>query len=146
MSALRLFCSRATRAFASFPPVATEFAFPRHITTYGTNAEVVKQYRDHIKAVMANSTLDEGQKYRFSKRLVTDLDLHIATHNSHLINEKIESARVQAENWEEIYDLRRKRIIISREVTFFRWKACKLYEEKLVYQAFTQQDQPNMNA
>jgi hypothetical protein len=63
--------------------------------------------------------------------------LHIATHNSHLINEKIESTRVRAENWEEIYDLRRKGIIIAREITFFRWKACKLYEEKLVYQAFT---------
>jgi hypothetical protein len=107
------------------------------MTTYGTNAMVVKQYKDCVKVVMANSTLDSGQKHRFSKRLGADLDLHIATHNSHLVNKKIESAcdRVsvckeqaqRADYREKVQDLKRERMIIDREVTRFRWKACKLY-------------------
>jgi hypothetical protein len=105
--------------------------------TYRTNAMVVQQYKDRVKVVMANSTLDSGQKHRFSKRLGADLDFHIATHNSHLVNKKIESAsgRIleckeqaqRADYWEKFQDLKGQRIIIDREVTRFRWMACKLY-------------------
>jgi hypothetical protein len=118
-------------------PPSTDNTTNFHIILREDHARQHVSHQTLLPTHHSSSTLDEGQKYRFSKRLVTDLDLHIATHNSHLINEKIESTRVRAENWEEIYDLRRKGIIIAREITFFRWKACKLYEEKLVYQAFT---------
>ena len=99
------------------------------MTTRGTNAKgVVNQYQNHIKTVMANSTLDEGQKYRLTKRLTADLDLHIVTHNFSVVAKKIEAAFDRKPfNSEMVYDLRRERMIIAREVTFFRWTACKLY-------------------
>ncbi|KAM0690401.1 hypothetical protein Q7P36_009168 [Cladosporium allicinum] len=93
MSAIGLFCTRTTRFSTSTSPFTTKFAFPRHMTTRGINAKgVVNQYQNHIKTVMANSTLDEGQKYRLTKRLTADLDLHIVTHNFSVVAEKIEAA------------------------------------------------------
>lgn len=79
--------------------------------------------------------LDEGQKSRLTKRLAADRDLHIALHNFKVVDNKIENHNSNVANNKNenntdpkmIWDLMRQRGAANRDVTKFRWRACKLY-------------------
>lgn len=94
---------------------------------YETYAMALKRRKDNLKAVMASPTLNDSQKYQITKRLVADLDLHIATHDSYLATERIEAAYATNYPGEMIDDLKREKMASERNVTKLRWQAFKLY-------------------
>jgi hypothetical protein len=81
MSALGLFRSRTTQAFASAsnPPIAMQLAFhPRHMSRLRLpitrTSKTIKLLEMQIGAIMASPRLDEQQKYRASKRICAEID------------------------------------------------------------------------
>lgn len=96
---------------------------------------VFQRHKDDVGKIMASKTPDEGQKYRLTKRLAADLDLHIALHNFKVVDNKIENhssnvANNKNENNTDPKmksDLMRQRGAANRDFTKFRWRACKLY-------------------
>jgi len=86
---------------------------------------------------MANPTLDDSQKYRTTKRLMADHDVDIAVHDSYTITKRIADVAHRAQKCKGeanrsqynkmIEDLKQEESIIKRNVTKYRWQACKLH-------------------
>lgn len=74
---------------------------PRYMSQYRLPAKdlprTIKSHADKIKAVMADPSLDEDQKYRATKRIIASIDFHTALRDATMCQQKAYDVQERAE-------------------------------------------------